>query len=333
MTGAADDDIAARVRAFVEAGLPGASDVRIAGLTRAPVGRSRENWVFDASWRQDGVAHAEALIARRDPPGGLLETDRAVEFAVLRALEGTAIPAPRARWLDPTGEALGRPSLVMRREEGVCDYFVLNGERPLADRVALARRLCDLLVRIHQLDWRAAGLGEVLADPGPDAARVELAAWEAVVRRDQLEAQPELEAIAGWLSRHAPASARTVLVHADFKAGNLLLDGDEIVVLLDWELAHLGDAMEDLGWITQPLRRREHLIPGAWERAELFAHYEAAAGVAVDEAAVHWWNVLACYKTAAMQLSGLGSFVEGRSDELYRPTVTLLRTAFDLIGW
>ena len=223
-----DERIRADVTAFLEARRAGAGAVRVEGLTRVTSGRSRENWVFDAVWTEPGGADGageqrEPLIVRRDPPGGLLETDRATEFAVLRALEGSAVPAPRPRWLDATGGELGRPSLVMRREAGVCDYYVLNGDRPLEARVRLAERFCDLLARIHQVDWRAAGMGEFLVDPGPEAARAELDGWEAILRRDQLEAYPELELVAGWLRSHAPRSARTVLVHGDFKPGNALL--------------------------------------------------------------------------------------------------------------
>ena len=326
------EEIRQRLEAFLRTRLGPASGLRIERVERVTVGRSRENWLFDASWQEDGRTVREPLIVRRDPAGGLLETDRAAEFAVLRALEGSDVPAPRARWLDPTGAELGRPSLVMRREPGVCDYFVLNGERPLSVRVELAERFCDLLGRIHRVDWRARGMGAFLDDPGPEAARAEVDRWEAVLRRDQLEPYPELELAARALRARAPRAERTVLVHGDFKPGNALLDGERIVALLDWELTHLGDPMEDLGWITQPLRTREHLIPAAWERPQVFARYRQATGCDVDEDSVAWWNVLATYKTAVMQVSGLRAFVEGRCDEPYRPTAAVLRPLLDALA-
>lgn len=326
----ASDDILDQLERFLAAQPDVPAPPRIERLGRVGVGRSRENWLFDAVW-PDGMV--EPLIVRRDPRGGLLETSRATEFAVLRALEGTAVPAPRVRWLDADGAQLGRPSLVMVREPGEVDYFVVNGDRPQAERVDLAQRFCDLLATLHRADWAAAGLGAVLSDPGPGAARAELDGWTAILRRDQQEPWPELEVARRWLSATAPRSARTVLVHGDFKAGNVLLEGgDRLVALLDWELAHLGDPMEDLGWITQPLRLREHLIPGAWEREDLFARYEAATGIPVDVGAVTWWNVLASYKTAVMQVSGLRSFREGRSDEPYRPTAAVLRALLDAVA-
>lgn len=153
-----------------------------------------------------------------------------------------------------------------------------------------------------------------------------------VLRRDQCEPLPELAVAATWLRERAPRSAGTVLVHGDFKPGNVLLAGGEPTALLDWELAHLGDPMEDLGWVTQPLRQDEHLIPGAWERADLFARYRAATGRDVDEAGVAWWNVFACCKTAVMQVSGLRAFLEGRSPELYRPTHAVLAALLEAAG-
>ena len=115
---------------------------------------------------------------------------------------------------------------------------------------------------------------EVVFDGGT-SARAAIAEWRAYLERQQLEPQPELVEVLCWLERHAPTAQATVLVHGDWKPGNWLIDGDDIVVVLDWETAHLGDPLEDVGWVTNPLRHREHLIPGAWERADLFAAYEA----------------------------------------------------------
>lgn len=295
----------------------------LSDLARLGTGRSRENWVFDAHWPDGRLEH---LILRQDPTGGLVDSDRAVEFAVLRALEGSGLRAPRALWLDAVGAFMERPSLVMVREPGVCEYDLLASSRPLAVRHRLAQDLCALMASVHDLDWRALGLGDVLADPGTHPSLTELRHWEQVLRQDQLEAYPELELVIAGLSETAPACSAVTLVHADFKAGNVLVSpSDELVALLDWELVHLGDPLEDLGWVTQPLRTREHLIPGTWERADLISCYESLRGE-VDPAAVAWWNLFSGFKTAVMQVSGLRSFVEGRSDDLYKPSRKVLRT-------
>ena len=123
----------------------------------------------------------------------MLATDRRIEGGVLRALESTAIPAPRVRWLDPSGEELGRPAVVMDLEAGICDGWVLNGGRPLEARVAMAHEMYDLLADIHLVDWRALALDDVLDDPGEGAALAAVDHWEGELRRVQLEAEPELE--------------------------------------------------------------------------------------------------------------------------------------------
>lgn len=331
MTGGRDTSILAQLRAFLQNQL-GDDAPEVSGLTKASLGRSRENWLFDAVWGDRGSEVREPLIVRRDPLGGLVESERSTEFALLKALEESSIPAPRVRWLDATGEWLGRPSLIMHREPGASDYHILNGELPVQVRVDLAERLCDLLADLHLVDWQALGIGEILDDPGPWASRAELERFVEILHADQHEPYPELELAILWMREHAPRAQRTVLVHADFKAGNVLLEGTDVVALLDWELAHLGDPLEDIGWITQPLREREHLIAGAWERSQLLERYRSKTGFDVEPASVHWWNVFSTFKTAAMQVSGLRSYLEGRSEESYRPTAKVLATLLDSVG-
>lgn len=325
-------DVGERLRAFLSANT-GGSDATIVGLSRIGVGRSRDNWVFDLVTHHDGAEHSEPLILRSDPDGGLVETDRGVEFAVLGALENSGLPTPVARWLDADGRWLAMPSLVMRRLPGDCDYRVLSGtDRSLERRRALAERFCDLLVEVHRTDWRALGIAEIMPDPGEQAARAELDRWEAILRRDQLEEFPELELAIVVLRETAPVSEGTVLVHADYKPGNLLLQGDRVTALLDWELAHLGDPLEDLGWITQPLRAAEHTIAGTWEAEDIIARYARTAEVDVDRRSLAWWVTFSTFKTAVMQVSGLRSFLEGRSDEPYRPTRRVLSTLLESVA-
>ncbi len=318
------------LQAFFGHELAGASAV-VENLVNISAGRSRENWSFDLSWELDNQRCHESLVLRRDPAGGLVETDRSREFGILRALEASDVPSPAARWLDAQGTWFGRPSLIMHREAGLCDYYVLTGSRPLAERRSLADQFCALLARVHGVDWKGIGLDGTLEDPGAGAAEATLDHWESVLRRDQLEAYPELELALQRLRRNPPLAAERVLVHGDFKPGNALLEGDRIVALLDWELAHLGDPVEDLGWMTQPLRQREHVIPGVWEAADILRRYESATGRAVDPAGVRWWNIFATFRTAVMQVSGLRSFLEGRSSEPYRPTAKVLRTLLEYV--
>jgi aminoglycoside phosphotransferase (APT) family kinase protein len=302
--------------------------VTVEAVRRTSAGFSRENWVFDATWA--GERHA--LIARRDPVGSVLETDRRVETAVLRALHGTDVPTPTLRWADLEGGRLGRPALVMDLARGTCDGFVLNGDRPLAERVALAHRIYDELAGIHLVGWRSLELTQVLDDPGSKAALRAVDHWEGELRRVQLDPEPELTFVLAWLRANAPGNERTTLVHGDFKPGNLLLDGDEVSAVLDWETAHLGDPHEDLGWVTNPLRGGEHRIAGAWEPQDLLDRWAERTGFTVDPEAVRWWQVLANVKLCVIVLTGSRAFVEGRLDRIHQSPVRIYRLLLDQIG-
>ncbi len=321
---------------FVAAQVPDVADLRIDGLRRASTGYSRENWLFDATWTDPptGAPAHERLILRRDPVGSVLETSRAQEYAVLRGLHGGPIPTPRALWLDATGEHLGRPAVVMERYDGLCDPFVLEGglsQLPPERRLALARSGIEHLARLHIHDWRPTSLAQALPDPGSLGAVVAIAEWETYLARQAVEPHPELVAVLCWLKRNAPEAQTTVIVHGDWKPGNWLVSDGEIVVTLDWETAHLGDPLEDIGWVTNPLRQREHLIPGLWERADLIARYEAATGFIVNEDAVRFWNVLANFKLAAIVLTGVRSLVEGRADRVWTASRGIQRLLLQMI--
>ena len=315
-----------RLLSFLQAQRPAARQLALHELERTSSGKSRENWVFDASWSDGETRHALPLILRRDPSDSVLRTERRVEYGVLKALEGGAVPVPRVHFLDEDGTWLGRPSLIMERIEGRCDWEVLNGARPLADRVALAHRFLALLADVHGTDWRGRGLAGVLGEPGPRPGLTELRKWEAELRRIQLEPQPELEIVIGWLRQHCAASADTVLVHGDFKPGNALLRGDDIVALLDWETAHLGDPLEDLGWMLNPTRAREHQITGHWERAQVVAEYQRLTGRTVDPAALQWWIVFANFKLAVIVLTGVRAFIEGNLDRTYLSPTWIIKS-------
>ena len=311
--------------------IPSARDISLERLSRAAGGLSRENWSLDASWTDANGRHSHPLMLMRDAAGTLLNTERSREFEVLKALEGSAVVAPVVHWMDPDGRFLGAPSLVMARMPGSCDYMVLNGSRPLPERLQLAHDFLELLVEIQALDWRARGLGERLGVPEGSPAKIELGHWETEYRRVQLEPHPELDYVLTWLDRTVPQAEAIVLVHGDFKPGNALIEGNRITAKIDWETAHLGDPLEDLGWITNPVRKREHQISGHWERQQIVEAYRQLTGRKACEADLTWWNVFSCWKLAVIQLTAVNEFVAGRYNRVFQTPSWLFRQMFQMM--
>jgi aminoglycoside phosphotransferase (APT) family kinase protein len=250
----------------------------------------------------------------------LLVTDRDVEFRVMEAVAAHGVPVPAVCWLETDGVWLDRPFFVMERIDG-CETNptkVLMAPRFFPARDRLAGEFVDILARIHALDWRAAGL-EFLGSPAgeTDCAKTEIEKWEDVVDRDALEPQPVLRAAFRWLRRRPPAPAqRIVLVHADYRTGNFLCTPEgEIKGVLDWEMTHLGDPMEDVAWAClRPWRwLGDEKIGGLMEREDFFQRYAEATGLEVEEQAVRFWEVLGNAKLAAIFITGARSFCDGRT--------------------
>jgi aminoglycoside phosphotransferase (APT) family kinase protein len=97
-----------------------------------------------------------------------------------------------------------------------------------------------------------------------------------------------------WLDEHRPtASNRTAVVHGDFRLGNVIVDASGLRAVIDWELAHLGDPIEDLGWMCVPAWRFGSRLPaaGVGTREQLLAAYAEQSGVDVDPETLRWWEV------------------------------------------
>jgi aminoglycoside phosphotransferase (APT) family kinase protein len=310
------------------------SGLQISDLSRHATGMSRENWTFTARWTER-EARELRLILRRDPPGSMLDTDRQCEYAVLQILRRCGLPVPATYGADTTGESFDRPSLIMERVTGECDYYAVTGDhRPIETRLRLANEFLDLLARLQALDWRSAKLDEILTVPPESSSPSlnELDRWSSELCRVQLEPMPELDLIEMWLRARAPRASRIVLVHGDFKPGNALIHNDSVSALLDWETAHLGDSLEDLGWLTNPARANEFLIPGVWDREQIISAFETRVGYSIDPAHLNWWNVFACWKLAIIVLTGVHALVEGRLQQIHHAPTFLYRRMLTMTG-
>ncbi len=315
--------LAEQLARYLAERLPGATDVRVDNVFRIPGGASRETWSFDARWREGGEERGQGFILRRDPPASLLVTERDIEYQVMEAAYRAGVPVPRMRWLEREGGYLERPFFIMERIDG-CETSpqVLISDarfRPVLGRVG--RRFVEVLAAIHSMDWRGMGLESFLGPaPRPEECGVrEIEKWEQVIQRDALEPQPVLRAALRWLRRHLPPPApRVVVVHADYRVGNFLYDQEgEIRGVLDWEMAHLGDPIEDVAWacLQSWCWAGDDRMGGIMLREEFLRLYQEITGIRVDPQALHFWELLGNVKLAAIFLTGARSLAEGKTRE------------------
>jgi len=311
-----------KIRDYLKVKMPKAEDLRITNFQKIVGGSSRETVSFDAEWTEAGRKIVRGFVIRRDPVASLLETDREMEFRTLQCLESTSVPVPKVYWLEHDEKWLERPFCVMEKMPGspippMSRMRLFAPEDPEL-RSKIAKQWVEVLAQIHTLDWKKLGLSFLgVPGPGTDAASREIDKWEQVIEKHKLEPQPILTEALLWLKNNKPEAERITLVHADFKQDNLLYENDKLTAFLDWEMTHLGDPMEDLGWSCMGWWRQDtSLICGLMEKDELFRYYEELSGIKVDEQKVFFYQMLGCVKMTAIILTGVRSFTDGKSNDI-----------------
>ncbi|HZZ31564.1 MAG TPA: phosphotransferase family protein [Phenylobacterium sp.] len=305
-----------RLAAYIAGRLPDAADVSVSGLERISGGASRETYRFRARWRQGGEVVARRLILRRDPPASLIDTERRVEFAAYQAFHGTAVPVPAMLWLEEADGPLDHPFFIAEEMSGYQASPLLlfaGGYEAVLSR--LAERKWTILGEIARADPEALGLTQVMPPMALDACwRRELDHWEAILDSDEAEPQPIARAAIRWLRANPPPPAQKLsVVHGDYRTGNFLYDeAGEIHGVLDWEMAHLGDPLEDLAWGFNPVWQfGRGLAGGLLPQDEATAVWERASGLVADPAALHWWILFNCVKGQGIWVGSARTFIDG----------------------
>lgn len=283
-----------RLLAFLRQELPRAEALELSALRAASGGVSREHFFLELAW-SEGAARRErsaVLIRDGDRPG---QTDRGAEFRLLRLLRDTSIPAPEAYWCDTTGRWLDRPFIVMERVRGAVTppFQVPYPERPELRR-RLTERFVDVLGDLHRLDWRARGVDFLEV---PSCATGDLAATAARLLRDAVKGSglvapsPTIERGLAWCIEHAPGTERWTICHGDYKPDNVLHADGELLAIIDWERARIGDPLADLGYICVPHLRVGSRVCGLAEQEAVVRRYEQRTGFAVDPQALRFWQL------------------------------------------
>ncbi|MBL8773846.1 MAG: phosphotransferase family protein [Phenylobacterium sp.] len=305
----------ARLAGYIAARLPHATDVAISALERISGGASRETYRFVLSWTEAGGQRHRRLILRRDPPASLIDTERRVEFEAYRAFRGSSVPVPEMLWLEEGSDALDHPFFVAEEIAGfqASPQQLFASPPDVLERIA--RRKWTILGEIARADPVALGLDRWMAAPERDACwRRELDHWEALIDKDEAEPLPITRAAIRWLRANPPPPAQKLsVVHGDFRTGNFLYDAQgEIHGVLDWEMSHLGDPLEDLGWSLQPVWTfGQGKAGGLCDQAAAVAIWESASGLKADPAALHWWILFNCVKAQGIWVGSAAAFNRG----------------------
>ena len=268
----------------------------VTGLHRLSGGATQEIWRFDLT----GPEGPEPLILRRASSRlNLTETavGLEVEARLIKAAAAQGVPTPSVRHVLEPSDGLGH-GFIMGFVEGETLGGRIVRSPALADaRTKLARHCGEALARIHTIDAAAfPGLRRSSPSDLLDQWRNSYltSAWP----------RPVFELAFRWLyDRCPPPPAAPRLVHGDFRNGNLMIGPDGLRAVLDWELAHVGDPMEDLGWLCVNSWRfgiEDKPVGGFGQREELWAGYESACGAPVDQANALWWEVYGSLRWGCM---------------------------------
>ena len=276
----------------------------VTGLTQLSGGASRETWSFDAG---RGLV---LQLDRLDADGAPGRDPRPPQAPLLRAAAEAGVPVAPVVAAGEEDAVLGPAWVVLERVDGTADPGRILAGEGVPDAPALLDDLAAALAAVHRMKTEGLELAE------PDDPLADLLATH-----DELgEPHPVFELAFRELRATRPAESRHCLVHGDFRMGNLLVGPSGVTAVLDWELTHVGDPLEDVGWIcirAWRFGRPDRPAAGLGSREQLAAAYERHAGVEVNRDALRWWELFGtvrwgviCVIQAFTHLSGAARSLE-----------------------
>jgi aminoglycoside phosphotransferase (APT) family kinase protein len=288
------------------------TDLELSGFCTPEVGASAQTLFFDALWKEQGRTRKRSLVARLKPGSEFHvfpDCDPAREYRIMSLLSGTGVPVPKMFGYEPDDTVIGSPFYLMERIEG--RLFVENPPYHIQgwvadctpeERAEMWFSGIDSFSRVHKLDWKALGF-QFLNHPewGDTPLDQQLQYWQDYYKW-MLEAgdrHPLCEEALAWLQVHKPSDEPVTLCWGDAKVGNMVFRGTECVGLLDWEMARLGNPVEDLVWymiLDRILWEGIGIprLPGFSGRDETIRHWEWVSGFRAGEA--EYYEILGALK-------------------------------------
>ena len=293
-------------------------------LERLSEGASQETYRIRAR-----TVGGERLLAMRRAAGGakpetaINAPGLAVEALLMRTARAAGVPEPEIYYVLQHQDGLGEGFLMEWLEGETLGARIVRSPDLESIRPRLAHECGRVLARIHAIDVAEAGLGSRLARITP-AESVELH-WQRY--RELGTPQPMIDYTGRWLFENLPPENPPALVHNDFRNGNLMISPDcatGIVAVLDWETAHIGDPMRDLGWIcTNSWRfgRSDLPVGGFGHYDDFLAGYESVSGTRVDRQALKFWEVFGSFWWAVGCLGMADQYRTGPDRTVERPAI------------
>ena len=285
-------------------------------------GASKIQMVFDVAWRDSATeeARSETLVLRMEPAASVTESSRWREYEVIKAIEGI-IPAPKAYWVDAEAEFLPYPAMIYGFASGTAkpsyDAAKVSGLGQNYGpelRAQLAPQFVGLLATLHTTPIDGIEGMEHFARPevGSNASIVrQVNAIRRIWEEDRIEEEPTMEIIYHWLVENAPVLDHVSIVHGDYRSGNFLFDEEagKITAWLDWEGAVLGDRHQDLTYATMTSFAhmaedgKTMLGSGMMSAPDMFAAYEKASGLPVDQKRLTYFHIFNRYLIVMLTLA------------------------------
>ncbi len=271
-------------------------------------------------------AGGERKLALRRAAGGSddarseLNVGLATEAHLFELARAAGVPAPAIHYVLTSEDGIGDGFVMAWLDGETLGHRIVGAPEFAGVRPRLARQCGEILARIHAIDVTAGGLANALPTLSP-REEVEQT-WSRYRALDT--AQPMIDFTARWLLENLPDTPPTALVHSDFRNGNLMVDADGITAVLDWELAHLGDPVRDLGWLCTHSWRfgRDELAVGGFGHVDdLLAGYAAAGGRDIAPEHLRFWQVFGSFWWAVGCLYMADQFRHGPDRSVERPAI------------
>ncbi|MFT3728818.1 MAG: phosphotransferase family protein [Terricaulis sp.] len=267
--------------------------VRVVDAKPLSGGASQELWAVSVE-RAEG---AEKVVLRRAPEGRTrseLSTSIELEAELIKGAAARGVPVANVRYVLQPSDGLGNGFFMAYVEGEALGQRIVREDKFAQARPKLARQCGEILARIH-------GTPAVPGLPTLQARDV----VDALERSHRLENRPRpvIELGLKWLRANLPKALPPRVVHGDFRNGNMLIGPEGVRAVLDWELAHLGDPLEDLGWVCVNSWRFgviDKPVGGFGMREDLYAGYEAVSGAPVDRDVARFWEVLGTLRWGVM---------------------------------